>query len=276
VSHPLGRLGLLHPFPSALNALLVGVLATVAGAQSPVAATLAFAMLGFQVSIGALNDLVDAPADAVTKPTKPIPAGAVAPRTARLVVVVGGGIGVCLSLVASPTALLLGVAGYGCGVAYDLSLKRRGIGWVAFTFAFPLLLMFAWTGAGGGLPPGWQILLPLAAMAGPALQLANALTDLDHDLATGGGGLAVRLGRRRAVWLLVGLTVAVHGMAWVAIASTQPPDVSIVIGVIGSILAAVGVMGSARGSARSTAWGWTLQAIGLAALAVAWVVAAAN
>ena len=55
MSHPLGRLALLHPFPSALNALLVAVLASVAGASSVTAVTLAVAMAGFQVAIGALR-----------------------------------------------------------------------------------------------------------------------------------------------------------------------------------------------------------------------------
>ena len=48
-------------------------------------------MLGIQVSIGALNDLVDEPNDARQKPRKPIPSGMVGRRAARVVVVLGGG-----------------------------------------------------------------------------------------------------------------------------------------------------------------------------------------
>jgi 4-hydroxybenzoate polyprenyltransferase len=144
VGHPLGRLALLHPFPSALNAGLVAVLASVSGAPTAVTMALALAMAGFQVSIGALNDLVDAPADAQTKPGKPIPAGLVSRRTAWLVVAGGAATGALLSAAVAPVTLALAVAGYACGVAYDLWLKRRGVGWVAFTVAFPLLLLFAW------------------------------------------------------------------------------------------------------------------------------------
>lgn len=272
--HPLGRLALLHPFPSALDASLVAILSVVSGADTLTAATLAIAMFGFQVSIGALNDLVDAPSDAHARPAKPIPAGMVSRRAAWMVVVGGGAIGLGLSLLVSPVAFALGSAGYACGVAYDLRLKRMGLGWVAFSAAFPLLLLYAWTGSGGGLPPGWPALLPLAAAAGPALHLANALTDLDEDVAAGGHGLAVRLGRRRSILVMAVLTVVVHLMAWGLMAWMGAPMLAIGFAVLASSCAAVGILGTARGTRRSTAWGWSLQAVGIVALAVAWVIAA--
>ena len=51
---------------------------------------LAVSMTALQVSIGTLNDIVDAPRDAGHKPGKPIPAGLVTPGIARAVVVIGG------------------------------------------------------------------------------------------------------------------------------------------------------------------------------------------
>jgi 4-hydroxybenzoate polyprenyltransferase len=275
VSHPLGRLALLHPFPSALNALLVAALAIVAGASPSVVLALAAAMFAFQVSIGALNDLVDAPIDAVVKPAKPIPSGQVSPRTARLIVVGGGAIGLALSASVSPAAVMLGAIGYGAGVAYDLAIKRMGLGWLGFTIAFPVLLLYAWTGAGAGLPPGWATLLPVAALAGPALQLSNALTDLDHDRATGTDGLAVRLGRGRAVAVLAALLLAVHALAWWTLLAATPPVAAVAAAAVASATALVGVAATAAGTPRSTAWGWTLQCLAIALLAVAWVVVAA-
>lgn len=274
--HPLGRLALLHPFPSALNALLVAALATVSGAGTATVAALALAMLGFQTSIGALNDLVDMPADGMVKPSKPLPSGLVSARAARAVVVVGAGLGLALSLLVSPVALLIGGLGYACGVAYDLWLKRRGLGWLAFTAAFPLLLLYAWTGAGGGLPPGWTMLLPLAAMAGPALQLANALADLDDDLATGGGGPAVWLGRGRAVVVLAVLTSVVYLIAWALLWSLSADAVAAALAATATMIAVAGVVGSASRRAAWTAWGWSLQAVAIAGLALAWVLAAAR
>lgn len=274
--HPLGRLGLLHPFPSILNAIVVGVLAWLAGAPASVVAALAAAMLGFQVSIGALNDLVDAPDDARSKPGKPIPSGQVSPGMARATVVVGAGTGAACAAWVSGPALLLGLTGYACGVAYDVWLKRRGLGAVAFALALPILLLFAWTGATGDLPPGWPTLLPVAALAGPALHLANTLTDLDHDRASGMDGLAIRVGRRRALLVLTVLVATVHGLAWWTLRSL--PDASaasVGLAAAASSTASWGLLLSARADDRATAWGWTLQAISMAALTLAWVASAA-
>ena len=54
-------------------------------------------MLGFQASIGATNDLVDLPRDALRESRKPLPAGQVTVGLARSVAVVGGVVGLGLS-----------------------------------------------------------------------------------------------------------------------------------------------------------------------------------
>ena len=85
-----GLIRLTHPFPCALDGLVVAVVALLAGADPPTAARLGVAMTALQASIGALNDLVDAPRDAGHKPAKPIPTGLVSPPMARAIVVAGG------------------------------------------------------------------------------------------------------------------------------------------------------------------------------------------
>src|SRR4051794_15071739 len=47
------------------------------------------AMFGAQITIGAVNELVDADLDALAKPEKPIPAGFVSRRGARVVAISG-------------------------------------------------------------------------------------------------------------------------------------------------------------------------------------------
>lgn len=275
MGHPLGRLALLHPFPSALNAAVVAALATIAGGEPGDAALAAIAMLGFQVSIGALNDLVDVEADRAAQPWKPIPAGRVSEAAARAVTIGGASLGVVASLLIDPLLAVVGVTGYACGVAYDLDLKRRGLGWVAFAAAFPLLLLFGWAAGGGGLPPGWPILLPLAAMAGPALHLANAMADLDPDTLGNPRSAVVRLGHRRTAALLTLLMIAVQLLAWMIIASLATDLVPLALAVVSTAFAATGLAGSWRGTPRAMGWGWTLQALSVAILAVAWVTAAA-
>ena len=73
--HPAGALGIVHPFPSVLVSLVVAVLAALAGGTPLAIATLTLAMLAFQASIGATNDLVDLPRDRQVAARKPLPAG---------------------------------------------------------------------------------------------------------------------------------------------------------------------------------------------------------
>ena len=68
-------------------------------------------MLCLQASIGALNDLVDAPLDAGQKPGKPLPRGLVSARSAVLVTIVAGVAGLALSWPSGPATLAVATAG---------------------------------------------------------------------------------------------------------------------------------------------------------------------
>jgi 4-hydroxybenzoate polyprenyltransferase len=266
-----------HPLPTAINGALVAALALVAGAGVGVAAWLALAMLGFQSSIGALNDLVDVERDRLVKPTKPIPSGHVSRPAAMGVAVVGGAVGLAISAAAGPLVLLLGVLGYGCGVVYDLLARRHGLGWLCFAAALPLLLTWTWQAAAGTLPPGWPWLLPLAALAGPTLHLANALVDLEPDATVGSSTLATRLGPRRSPRVLALLMVVILALAWATLAvGATLTAFTAAVGVLGSLAAAAGVALSWRVDPRAREIGWLLQACGLALLAVAWLAAVSS
>jgi 4-hydroxybenzoate polyprenyltransferase len=263
-----------HPLPSALNAALVVALAIVAGASLLEAGLLGLAMLGFQGSIGALNDVVDADRDRLTKPTKPIPAGVIGRRGATIVAVAGAAVGLVISAGFGPPVLILGAAGYGCGLAYDLVMRRQGQGWICFVGAFPLLLAWTWMAAAGSLPPGWPLLLPLAALAGPTIHLANSLVDLDADEQAGVTSLATSLGEDRAPLVLTMLTASIHVLAWgILIWLADLPTAALAAATAATLCAGLGVSLSWRSSTRAREQGWRLQAIGLALLAVAWVAA---
>ena len=263
-------LTVLHPVPSLLDALLVAALALVAGAALPVAGVLAFAMLGFQFSIGSLNDLVDADADRRAGRTKPIPSGVVSRRAAWAVVVVGGAVGILVSAWFGPTVLLLAALGYGCGIAYDVSLRRRGLGWLCFSIALPALFGWVWLAVPGGLPQGWPLLMLLAALAGPAIHLANSLADLDLDRTVGAPSLADRLGVDQARRALLLLTVLIYACAWVLLWLAGPTAPGLALGLAASVLGGLGVAASWAGSRVLRQAGWVAQASGLALLALAW------
>src|ERR687894_1280747 len=87
-----GYLLLPHLPPVLVVELATAAFAVIAWGGVPPAQLLGpllLAMLGGQLAIGATNELVDLPFDAVGKPTKPLPSGDVSIRGARLMVIGG-------------------------------------------------------------------------------------------------------------------------------------------------------------------------------------------
>ncbi len=273
-----GVFRLVHPFPSALNSALVLGIAFVAGADAQRAALLALGMLGLQFCIGAVNDLFDVSLDAVSKPSKPIPSGQVTERTAIAVAAATGGGGLLLAAAATgfdPLVVLLYGVMLGAGLVYDAWLKPTRFAWVCFSVAFPLLPVYAWFGATGELPPRWEVLLPVAALAGPALQIANGLVDLELDAAGGLRTLPVSLGRRWSVLVMAALMGVIHLLAWV----TLPPDASPLVGAISGAAGAVALSGvtlSRMDPRPLRGLGWSAQAASIAVLGFGWLLSAAS
>jgi 4-hydroxybenzoate polyprenyltransferase len=248
-------------------------LALVAGGVLSTASALALAMLGIQFCIGSVNDIVDEPLDALAKPWKPIPARLVSQRTAVAIAVICGGGGLLVSALVDPVLLPLAAAMMACGLAYDLYLKPTRWAWICFAVAFPLLPVFAWYGAVRALPPGSEFLLPLAALAGPLLQLSNGLTDLESDRAAGLETLAVYLGRRRSLVVMAALVMVIHGLAWLTIVRSGPPVALVMVALAGG-LAGAGLWFSASVDRSRREVGWTAQAASIAALGLGWLGAA--
>jgi 4-hydroxybenzoate polyprenyltransferase len=265
-------MAVVHPAPSALNAVLVAILALIAGGERSVAGVLAIAMLGLQFSIGALNDVADVEDDRPWKPRKPIPAGLIPIEFAITIVVLGAVVGLGISASFGIEVLILGAAGYASGVAYDVVLRRVGLGWLCFAAAFPLLLVWTWLAAAGTLPPGWPLLLPLAALAGPALHLANSLVDVDSDARVGRPSLAAQLGPRSARVALAILMAIILVLAWATLAWVgSPSSLALAAALGGTSTTALGVALSWQESPRSREVGWLLQAVGLATMAATWL-----
>ena len=239
-----------------------------------VATGLGLAMVALQAGIGATNDLVDAPRDAGHKPGKPIPAGLVSRHTARHVVVVAFAVGFVLAGVSGGTAALtIALIGVAIGLAYDLRLKGTAWSWVPFAAGVPLLPVFGWAGASGRLPVAFLILVPAAFAAGAALAIANAFVDIERDRAAASGSIALALGPSTARLINVGLVLAV---GLVAVASV------VLLGGPASGSAAVAVAALLPVGAAVAAWGggatrreraWELEAVGVAVLAVVWLLA---
>ena len=260
----------MHPAPSLVVAAAVAAVAWTAGAGAAVTVMLVVAMLGFQFSIGALNDLADADADRAEHVAKPISYGAVSTRTAIAIVLVGTVVGLTVSASFGPLVLLLGAAGWSCGVAYDLVLRRLGLGWIAFVLALPLLLAWTWSAVGAPLPATWPLMLAVAALAGPTLHLANSLVDLERDARAGRRTLATRTEARASRLTLSLLVGAILLLTLLAVARSSTTAAVLAYG-LGATLALFGL-----GLAWGRSWqrreaGWLLLASAMVPMTVAWL-----
>lgn len=267
-----GLLRLVHPFPILVDAGATTAIALVAGAAAPRALLLGAGMLLLQASIGALNDLVDAPRDAGHKPGKPIPAGLVSPRVAALVAAAGAAGGLAVSAAASAavlgTALLVLVIGF----SYDLKLKGTAWSWLPFAVGIPLLPVYAWLGATGTLSDRFAVLVPTAVLAGAALSIGNALVDVERDRGAGVTSIAAALGARRAWLALAVLVAAVVGLAGASLLAWGRPAL-LVAGAVGipalALVLALGLSRSREVGRRER--GWQGLAVGIAVLASTWL-----
>ena len=228
-------------------------------------------MTALQVSIGSLNDIVDAPRDSGRVPAKPIPGGLVSPAEARAVAVGGAAVGLVLAAASGTATVALAVVVLAIGYAYDLVFKGTAWSWLPFALGIPLLPVYGWLGAAGGMPASFAILLPVAVIAGAALAIANARADVERDEAAGVDSVATRLGTGRA-WLvhagLLGIVVVLAILTLVA----QDAAPLATIGALGAaVLIATGVAVSRNADSAGRERAWEIEAIGVGLLAAAWL-----
>jgi 4-hydroxybenzoate polyprenyltransferase len=263
-----GLVRLVHPFPSALDASVTLALALLAGATGGRAALLGASMLAIQFSIGALNDVLDAPADAVAGRAKPLVDGRVPARIALGIAAVAGPTGLVLAALAGPPAALIALTGLGIGLAYDLRLKASPWSWLPYATGIPLLPVFAWVGATGDLPVPMLAVAGLGVLGGAALAIANSLADAERDAASRTATVATTLGRVRAIRLGALLSFVVGGVATTSavLLAGSIPGTWLTCAGAATLTAGVGM--GVRGHLQRA---WEVQAIGLAILAAGWV-----
>jgi heme o synthase len=183
-----------HPEPTAAVTLVAAALAVATGRAAAGVAAVAAAVLAGQLSVGWLNDFLDAERDrAVGRSDKPVAAGLVPRR------VVGGAAALAalacvpLSLLSGLTAGLVHLVGVAAALAYDAGVKATTLSVLPYAVAFAALPAFVVLGLPGHPAPPWW--LPVGgALLGCAAHFANVLPDLADDLAAGVRGLPHRLG----------------------------------------------------------------------------------
>jgi 4-hydroxybenzoate polyprenyltransferase len=232
-----------HPVPTVAVTAVATALAVLARRDAPGVLLVAATVLAGQVSIGWLNDAVDAGRDrAAGRTDKPVAAGALARSTVAAAAMLAAVASVPLSFAAG------GVGGgvlhalvVGGGWAYDLGLKSTAVSLVPYAVAFGALPAFVV--APVVTPPWW--LVAAGALLGSAAHFANVLPDLEADSATGVRGLPHRLGASGSVVATVLLLLSASATLVLGPPGGVRP-IGLVLGAVAVLALAVGVCGGAR------------------------------
>lgn len=183
-----------HPLPTLAVTVFAVALGVAAGAGPGRAGLLGAAVLAGQLSIGWLNDLVDADVDTEAgRSDKPLAAGEVSRPAVRAALVVASVACAALSLALGVVPGLLHLLAVASAWAYDLGLKRTPASPLPFLLSFGLLPAIAATAA--GTTTAWSLLVA-AGLLGAAAHFANTVPDAVADSATGVRGLPQRIGPR--------------------------------------------------------------------------------
>ncbi len=230
-----------HPLPAVAVTAVATALAAATGRSPGGLVAVAVAVLAGQLSVGWLNDLLDAGRDAsVGRADKPVAAGAVSRRLVAVATVVAAVAAVGLSLLSGVDATLLHVVMLVSAWAYDFGLKATAFSVVPYAVSFGLLPAFVTLGGPGGhWPPVWLVVA--AAVLGSAAHFANVIPDLDDDAATGVRGLPHRIGGTAsagvasALAVITGVVLAVGPPGPVTTAGLVAVPLSVVILVLGRL-----------------------------------------
>jgi 4-hydroxybenzoate polyprenyltransferase len=270
-----GVVRLVHPFPSILDGLVVGLVALVGGGGPGVAALIGLSMTLLQFTIGTLNDIMDAPRDAGHKLAKPIPAGLVGLPMARAIAIASAAGGLTLALAGGPALVALALAVLGIGIWYDLTAKGTSSSWLPLAVGIPLIPVYGWLGATGQLPGIFLVIIPAAANAGTALAIANAIVDMERDEAAGVGSIALGLGAGRASGLVILFHVVVVILALATAVALGAPTGWVAAVVVAAAVplggALLGLVAAVREGTGLRELAWEIQAVGTGLLAVAWL-----
>jgi protoheme IX farnesyltransferase len=200
-----------HPEPGGAVTAAMTLLAVGAGHRGWAIPGIFLAVGSTQLSVGWVNDWLDAPRDRIAgRGDKPVAAGAISRRTVGIAGLIASLAVPFLALPFGPgPALILSVMAV-FALLYDWPLKSTVFSVVPYLVAFGLLPAFVINALPGHpAPPAW--LVAAGALLGGGAHFANVLPDLDDDAATGVRGLPHRLGAAgssaAAAFLLLGATL---------------------------------------------------------------------
>jgi 4-hydroxybenzoate polyprenyltransferase len=189
---------LIHPLPVLFHTLAIILFVLLASWPHFLGGTILLviaAHTAMQCSIAILNDYCDRDLDRLSKRHKPIAQGLIRPQEALVLGLLAIVLMVLLLLPLNPLALVLSLIYLLLGLGYNLGLKSTPLSGVVFALAIPLIPVYAFVGV-GHFTPFLFWFVPIGALLGVSLNLANSLPDIETDAAHKAHTLAVVLGVR--------------------------------------------------------------------------------
>jgi len=206
-----GGLELTRPANCVAAGALTGTGAFVAGIGDAVGATtIAVATTILAVAAGnAINDYFDREIDAINRPDRAIPRGAVSPRGALGFSVVLFAAAAALAVLLPPAAIAIAAVNLVALVTYTTVFKGTpGVGNALVAYLVGSTFLF-----GGAAVGSLETPIVLAALAGVSTFTREVIKDVEDLAGDREGGLRtlpIAIGERRALWLATGtLVVAV-------------------------------------------------------------------
>ena len=256
-----------HPGPSILVTVVLVAIVGLAGRGIPDGLRilqLVGAMLPVQLCIGVINDVVDFPADAVTKPHKPLVRGVVSPYAAAIVGLLLAVIGLAAAATINPPTLGFDALALGAGLSYDLGLRRTPLSWVPWWGGMAVLPLEGYASV-GSIPSRLLVLIPLSGLIALGLHFANALPDIDGDRLAGRRSLPVLFGVKGSQ-LAGPLFLAAAGVLAVALAG--PLEQAGLVFIAGVAVFVIGLLAVIATRSRTP---FPVLAVATAFFALAWL-----
>ncbi|WP_244231186.1 UbiA family prenyltransferase [Saccharomonospora piscinae] len=239
-----------HPEPTVVVTAVAVGLALSTGRDGSGVVAVAVAVLSGQLSVGWLNDYLDADRDRLAgRKDKPVVACGVSRRALGVATVIAALVCVPASLASGMVAGAVHLVAVASAWVYNAGVKSTPLSVLPYALSFGLLPTFVVLGLPGAPAPPWW--LPVAgALLGAGAHFTNVLPDLTADAATGVHGLPHRLGavgsRTAAATLLLTASVIL------AVTAPVEPLVAAGVPVLATAVLATGfLLGRAAGSHAS-------------------------
>ena len=237
-----------HPEPTAAVTAIATSLAVSSGLGAR-SGWVAAAFLTGQLSVGWSNDWIDRERDVRSaRADKPVVRGEVSPTTLRTAALVAVALCVPLSLAMGLEAGVAHLVAVAAAWAYNARLKSTVLSFLPYAVAFGLVPSVVVLGLDGQpWAPAWAT--AAGALLGVGAHLANALPDLEEDLANGVRGLPHRLGAGASAALSAVLLLA--ATVALAVGPGSPGPLALLAVLVAGLATGTGLLLARRPGSRA-------------------------